>query len=259
MKLFALLREIVSTFYNHRIEAAEEAWKNSDWLNLGLNIFLMVAVPIITITVPLFLIYRFRHTIMAILTPVFMVALLIASFFENNKGNRSGEPPAPPLPIEEVRTRAQNTYPLMKQTAYLLLRDLCRYLPGLVAPFSLAAVVAPVNYDITASLVTVFHFVVAKGADDTPVTTIKEILESLVDQYLRSQTLPLAVPAIYTAADGTTWPGLVVDGVYDIGQHYRVDFVLTNEAEVARLKARAVSNLDSHAMDIQSACDPDFE
>lgn len=97
----------------------------------------------------------------------------------------------------------------MKQTAYFLFSDLCRYLSGLVAPFSLAAVTAPVNFDITASLVTQFHFVVAKGQCDAPTATVKEILDNLIFQHLQAQDLPISIPAIYTAADGSTWPGLV--------------------------------------------------
>lgn len=160
--------------------------------------------------------------------------------------------------IEEVRARAEKTYPIMKQAAYLLFTDLCRYLSGLVAPFSLSAVTAPVNFDITASLVTKFHFVIAKGQCDAPTVTVKEILDNLIFQHLKAQDLPISVPAIYTAADGSTWPGLVVDGVYDLGNQYRVDFVITNEAEVAALKAKGLSWSGDDDTDA-TPHDPDFD
>ena len=47
--------------------------------------------------------------------------------------------------------------------------------------------------------------------------------------------------SVVTAADGSTWPGLVVDGIYDLGHQYRVDLVITNEAEVAALRAKGLS------------------
>lgn len=161
----------------------------------------------------------------------------------------AGKKPQPPTilithrpdAIEEVRARAKRAYPLMMQTAYLLFTDLCRYLPGLVAPFSLSAVTAPVNFDITASLVTKFHFVLAKGQCSAPVSDVKDILDNIIFQRLRAQDLPISIPAIYTAADGSTWPGLVVDGIYDLGHQYRVDLVITNEAEVAALRAKGLS------------------
>lgn len=159
--------------------------------------------------------------------------------------------------IEEVRARAKKTYPIMKQAAYLLFTDLCRYLSGLVAPFSLSAVTAEVNFDITASLVTQFHFVIGKGRCDAAVATIKEILDTIIFQHLQAQDLPISIPAIYTAADGTTWPGLVVDGVYDLGNQYRVDLVITNEAEVAALKAKGLSWSDDDT-DV-TPHDPDFD
>ena len=145
----------------------------------------------------------------------------------------------------------------MKQAVYLLFLNLCDYLPGLVSPFSLAAVTAPVNFDITASLVTKFHFVIGKGKCDAPTATIKDILDNIVFQHLTAQDLPISIPAIYTAADGSTWPGLVVDGVYDLGNQYRVDFVITNEAEVAALRAKGLfwSDDDTTA----EPHDPDFD
>lgn len=256
MDFLKLIWVIICEFFDIRTEAAQDAWDERDWLKLALNILLMAFAIILGIGVPLFLVYRFRRTIIAILAPVFMLAILIASFFENRRPLEVSS--TPPADIEIVRSRARSTYPTLKQTAYLLFRDLCRYLPGLVAPFSTSAVVAPVNFDFTASMVTLFHFVIAKGESDVTISTMKEILESLIDQRLRAQDLPLSVPAIYTAADGSTWPGLVVDGIYDIGQQYRVDLVITSEAEVARLQARGVNSLES-----ESRCaaphDPDFD
>ena len=161
----------------------------------------------------------------------------------------AGKKPQPPTilithrpdAIEEVRARAKRAYPLMMQTAYLLFTDLCRYLPGLVAPFSMSAVTAPVNFDITASLVAKFHFLLAKGQCSAPVSDVKDILDNIIFQRLRAQDLPISIPAIYTAADGSTWPGLVVDGIYDLSHQYRVDLVITNEAEVAALRAKGLS------------------
>lgn len=130
---------------------------------------------------------------------------------------------------------------MIEMSKALLFTDLCRYLPGLVAPFSLSSVTAPVNFDITASLVTQYQFVIAKGQCDVPAATVKDILDTVIYQRLQAQDLPISIPAVYVAADGTTWPSLVVDGVYDLGNQYRVDLVITNEAEVAALKAKDLS------------------
>ena len=81
----------------------------------------------------------------------------------------------------------------------------------------------------------------AKGQCSAPVSDVKDILDNIIFQRLRAQDLPISIPAIYTAADGSTWPGLVVDGIYDLGHQYRVDLVITNEAEVAALRAKGLS------------------
>ena len=173
-----------------------------------------------------------------LIIPILIVWLIL--YYAGKKPQTPPPPPPPPV-IGEVRARAERAYPLMMQTAYLLFADLCRYLPGLVAPFSMSAVTAPVNFDITASLITKFHFVLAKGQCSVPVSDVKDILDNIIFQRLRAQDLPISIPAIYTAADGSTWPGLVVDGVFDLGNQYRVDLVITNEAEVAALRAKGLT------------------
>lgn len=185
------------------------------------------------------------------------IIVFLICYYAKKKPQAAPAPdPQPVEGIEEVRARAKKAYPTMEQTAYLLFTDLCRYLPGLVAPFSLSAVTAPVNFDITASLVTQFHFVVAKGQSDAPTDTVKDILDTVIYQHLQAKNLPISIPAIYTAADGSTWPGLVVDGVYDLGNRYRVDLVITNEAEVAALKAKGLSWSDDDTD--ATPHDPDF-
>ena len=167
-------------------------------------------------------------------------------------------PPPPREPVEVVRARAERTYPIMKQTAFLLFTDLCRFFSGLVAPFSLPAVTGPVNFDITASLIIKYYFVIEKGQCTANVRDIKDVLDTIVFKHLKAQDLPISISAIYTAADGSTWPGLVVDGVYDIGKQFRVDFVITDEAEVTALKAKGLSWSDDDT-DTDAPQDPDFD
>lgn len=257
MSFLKLLWKIVHGYFESHVTRANDALEDRDWLTVVLHLAVVIIVGAVGVLVPIFLVYRFRRLILAIATPIIALAVLIASFYENYKKPRPAMPSS--LPIEDVKAKAEETYPLMKQAAYVLFRDLCRYLPGLVPPFSLSSVVAPVKFDITGSLVTIFHFVLAKGANDAPIETIREILEELIDQHLRTQDLPISVPAIYTAADGSTWPGLVVDGIFETGQHYRVDLVITNDAEATRLKARSASRLDSIDTRGQTPSDEDFD
>lgn len=204
------------------------------------------------------LLYAGRKAIIAVVGPIIMAIVLVKSYQLNHPSTPT-EPVQQPGTIELARARAEKVYPLLTQTAFLLLSELCRYLPGLVKPFSLGAVVPPVHYDITASLLTIFHFIIAKGEDETDIPTTVGILESLIGQHLQAQDLPLSIPAIYTAVDGSTWPGLVVDGVYDIGQYYRIDLMICSETAMTRLKAREVSKLDGHIAREAVIQDEDFD
>lgn len=204
------------------------------------------------------LLYAGREAIFAVVVPIGIVAVFIKSYQLNHPSKPTGPIPQPGT-IELARARAKKFYPLLTQTTFLLLSELCRYLPGLVKPFSLGAVVPPVHYDITASLLTIYHFIIAKGEDESAIPTITEILESLIAQHLQAQDLPLSIPAIYTSADGSTWPGLVVDGVYDIGQFYRIDLLICSEAAVTRLKARELSRLDGYTATAPTIQDEDFD
>lgn len=204
------------------------------------------------------LLYACREAILAVVGPIVVIAVFVKSY-QLNHPSTTPQPVQQPGTIELANARAGRVYPLLTQTAFLLLSELCRYLPGLVKPFSLSAVVPPVHFDITASFLTIFHFIIAKGEDVTDPSTITEILESLINQHLQAQDLPLSIPAIYTSADGSTWPGLVVDGVYDIGQYYRVDLLICSEVAVTRLNAREISKLDGYTATGATTQDEDFD
>lgn len=197
---------------------------------------------------------------MAIAIPIIILALLIASFYENYKKPAPSTPLlSSPPDIEETSANAARTYRPMAQSAFLLFAELCRYFPGLVKPFSLASVEAPVHFDITASLITLYHFSIGKGENDAPVSAITEVLETIINQHLQAQDIPISVPATYTSIDGSTWPGMVVDGVYDLGKTYRIDFAITSEAMVSRLRNRVVSGYDSSISDRRINQDEDFD
>lgn len=240
---------------------ATDAWENQDWRQFFKSILLMLLImltPAVGMAYLVLAAYRWRNLLLALAMPPLVLAALIASYFENHKAAPSPQIPSL-LDIDTAQANARRTYRPMAQCAFLLLTELCRYLPGLVKPFSLASVEAPVHFDITASMVTLYHFVIGKGENDTPVSAIEEILNSIISQHLQAQDLPLSVPAAYTGVDGSTWPGLVVDGVYDLGQTYRIDLTITNEAVISRLRVRAASGPDGYNLGGPTLHDLDFD
>lgn len=182
------------------------------------------------------LLYAGRKAIIAVVGPIVMALLLFKSYQANHPTSALAGPVQQPGTIELARARAEKVYPLLTQTAFLLLSDLCRYLPGLVKPFSLTDIVPKAHFEITASFITIYHFSIAKGDCETDRQTMREILETLLDQHLQAHDLPLSLPANYTSADGDIFPSLMVDGIYDSGKYFRIDFVITNEAQVTRLR-----------------------
>lgn len=261
--LFVVILGVALGYIEGTFEEIAEAIETRDKPRAIKNIVTLLSVGLGVVgfsALILAVLYAGRKAIFAVVAPIAMVVVLFKSYQLNHPSASTPTGPVQqPGTIELAKARAERVYPLLTQTAFLLLSELCRYLPGLVKPFSLGAVVPPVHYDITASLLTIFHFVVAKGENETVVATIQEILESLIGQHLQAQDLPLSIPAIYTHADGSTWPGLVVDGVYDIGQYYRVDLVICSEAAVTRLKARELSRLDGHTATGAIIQDEDFD
>jgi len=89
-------------------------------------------------------------------------------------------------------------------------------------------------------------------------TNYKEILDSIIIQHLLAQNFPISVPVVHTSVDGSTWPGLVVCGVYDLGHQYRVDVAITNKAMVSYLRNRAVSDFEGYIADSRAIHDEDF-
>lgn len=203
--------------------------------------------------------YASRKAIFAVVAPVIMIVVLVKSYQLNHPGTDESPPTQSPGTIELAKARAEKIYPLLSQTAFILLSELCRYLPGLVKPFSLKEIVPPVHYEISASFVTIHHFIIGKGDCETDRQTMWEILETLLDQHLQAHDLPLSISANYISADGEIFPGILVDGIYDAGQHYRVDLVLCSEAAVTRLKTREVTKTDGYATTAAVIKDEDFD
>ena len=239
-----------------------DTWESREWIKFFKSFGLltaMLAVPVCAAIALVLLVYRWWRFLLALAMPPLVLAVLIASYFENHKKEPLSAPPPPLLSFDTVQANAKRADRPMTQCAFLFLTELCHYLPGLVKPFSLAAVEAPVHFDITASMVTLYHFVIGKGENDAPVSAIAEILNSIIGQHLQAQDLPISVSAAYTGVDGSTWPGMVVDGVYDLGQTYRIDLAITNEAVISRLRARAASSPDGYDLGSQTVHDPDFD
>jgi len=254
MNFFILLWDIICHFFEVRTEKAQEAWNENDWLTLILNILLIILATVFGIGTPLFLIYRFRHAIIAMLLPIFLLASVIYSCFDHQKKPKLQQPTT----LDEVKDEAEEIYPMMNQAAFIIISELCGYLPGLVAPTSVASIRAQVRIDIRASMTAVYHFTVWKGTNGEEKSTIQEILETIISQHLQAQDLPLSVPEFYTAEDGSIWPGLVVDGIHDFNKQYQVDLVITNEAEVKRLKRKRNNHL-SGSVKGSTPHDPDFD
>ena len=155
-------------------------------------------------------------------------------------------PPPPPVKsIEYAKDRAEKTRRPLSQCMYAFANELCQYFPGLIVPFSVQSVeYKAMPYTITADFITKFHFLVGKGNCIAPGSDVWKVLESIIEQHLCAGDLFMSIPAVYVSAEGDSWPGLVVDGVHDLGENYRVDLVITNEEEAACLKRREASKLD---------------
>lgn len=259
-KLFAVICGVVCGYINgtfEEIAEAIEAQNMSRAIKKAITILISASCVVGFLALILAFLYASRKAIFALVAPFVVVVVLVKSYLANNSDN--GTQPPPTDTIELAQARAEKVYPLLAQTAFLLLSELYRYLPGLVKPFSLKEIVPKVHYEITASFVTIHHFVVGKGDCETELQTMQDILETLIDQHLQAHDLPLSVSANYTSADGEIFPGILVDGIYDAGQHYRVDLVICSEAAVTRLKARRVSMLDGYAATEAVVKDEDFD
>lgn len=230
--------EVIFDFINSIFEDIAEALKAGDTpraIKKAVNLLAAGLGLVGFLALILALLYAGRKAIIAVVGPIIMAIVLVKSY-QLNHPSTSTEPVQQPGTIELARARAEKVYPLLTQTAFLLVSELCRYLPGLVKPFSLKDIVPKVHYGITASFITIYHFIIAKGDCETERQTMQEILETIIDQHLQAHDLPFAIQATYTSADGDIFPGLMVDGIYDSGNYYRLDLVITNEAQVTRFR-----------------------
>lgn len=255
--LFAIYYTILN-YINGTFEEIAEAIEDDDKPTaIRKSITLLVAalgvVGIFALIIAL--LYAGREVVLAVVAPIILIAVFVKSY-QLNHPSAPTTPVQQPGTIELAKARAEKRYPLLAQTAFFVFTELCHYLPGLVTPFSLSDVIPKVHYEISASFLTTYHFIIAKGDCETNRETLKEILETLLEQHLEARDLPMSIPSNYTSADGEIYPALIIDGVYDLANHYRVDFLITDEAAVARLRAVTGSNATGGGVIIR---DEDFD
>lgn len=159
--------------------------------------------------------------------------------------------------IAEVRTAANETYPQLQSGVFELFKELCGYLPGLVVPVSKIHIRPDVPFDILGNYVVIYHFVINRGNNERSKADIESILNNLVQNHLQANDFVLPVGSIYQSADGSQWPGLFIDSIYEFSDKYRVDICITGEPEVAYLKNK-FSKAKKEGAGAAIPPDPDF-
>ncbi len=223
--------------------------KTTAWVLAPLAVVVVVIkafgliVALMTTTAEAVYLFMDRYFIGIITLVIIIVGL--SNWWSKRKKEKLPPPPPPVASIELAKERAEKTRQSLRQCMYIFTNELCKYFSGLIVPFSIQSVeYKAMPYTITADFITKFHFKVGKGDCIAPRSDVWEVLESIIEQHLCAGDLPMSIPAVYVSGQGDRWPGLVVDSVEDLGENYRVDLVITNEAEAARLKLREASKLD---------------
>lgn len=176
----------------------------------------------------------------------------------------TADTPTPsPVPVKEpiaaVQTRAEKRREIMRQAAFVLFGELVKYLPGLTPPISLQSVEANPPYIINPNRTIIHNMKVMKGHCDADVDTILRLLETIIGDHIQAKDLPVAVIDEYTSSNGDKVPGLVVDGVYDMGDYYRVGLAITDDAEAAVYVERHTPKVSGVDMTNQAVTDEDFD
>lgn len=159
--------------------------------------------------------------------------------------------------IEDVRAAANQHYANLENGVFELFKELCGYLPGLVVPVNKIHIRATVPFDILGNFAVIYHFIIGKGNNERSKTDLENILNNLVQNHLQSNDFLLPVGSTYQAADGSQWPGLFVDSIYEFSEKYRVDLCITGEPEVAYLRDK-FSKSQKEGAGAAMPPDPDF-
>lgn len=188
----------------------------------------------------------------------YIVAAIIAATISTSEA----VPPPVIVPVKEpiaaVQARAENRREIMCQAALVLFGELVKYLPGL-PPISLQSVESNPPYIINPNRTIIHYMKVMKGHCDTDVNTILRLLETIIGDHIQAKDLPVAVVDEYTNSNGDKAPGLVVDGVYDMGDYYRVGLAITDDAEAAVYAKRHAPKASGVDMTNQAVTDEDFD
>lgn len=187
----------------------------------------------------------------------FILAAIVVAFIAHFVKKAPAESLASTEAITAVQERAEQQRKPMAQAAYVLLNELRIYLPGL-PPLALNSVEADPPYIISPARTIIHYMRVMKGNCVVDVDTIAELIETIIAHHLKAKDLPLAVVEEYTAVTGEKSPGLVVDGVHDMGNFYRIDLAIADDAEAVVYAKRHAPKTDGVNLTVQATKDEDF-
>jgi len=233
LELLKRLAKGYCNLLNENAQAATEAWDDQDWRcffkNIGLLLlFLTDGAGVIALLV--LILWKNRGFLIALITPVFLLALLIASFYENQKKPGASNKTST---VSEVRTKAYEVYSELEGGMLRVLQKLCEYDSSFILPHNTSQIKKKPYFYITKNLAVIYHFIIYKNESGISVDGIESILNSVIAQHLEAYDFP--VSETYQAEDGSIWPGLALAGIHLGGKetkYYRVDVCVMGEAEV---------------------------
>lgn len=120
--------EVIFDFINSIFEDIAEALKAGDTpraIKKAVNLLAAGLGLVGLLALILALLYAGRKAIIAVVGPIIMAIVLVKSY-QLNHPSTPAESVQQPGTVELARARAEKVYPLLTQTAFLLLSELCR-------------------------------------------------------------------------------------------------------------------------------------
>lgn len=148
---------------------------------------------------------------------------------------------APESPIVEVvspanlRAKAEEFFTLMRDVAYLILRDVSEY-TTVICPSHIGAVETAHRFRLQGE--TIIYEFMAAVSGPVDVQTLREQLQRHIVQRLRSRELPGLTAEVYVSKAGRPFSVIQCLNVVDFGGFVQVSLVFCDESAVVLLEAK---------------------
>ncbi len=233
LAIFAYIKEQIDIFAEETAEALENGERLHFYKNILIGI-MGVLVVVALVTGVCAIIYLSRRKILALIGTPLLLALMVASYFENKKDIQKTRSSNQERFVAELE--AEDIYDFVRDAIFLVLRDVSEYTLSIKRPLSPSEIEAASRYEIRDGNIAVFKFT-ARTTGEVDTKQLIRDMDNVIKQKLRAGEFRNLPPRML-AINGKYYAPIQLLKITDISSYINIDVCMATERSAAYIDAQ---------------------